>query len=94
MRSELDIINEWKQSETTAKQDIDFMMEYLESAGYESQTSTFKRMHLEVLELVFSKKKQWIKGQYGFHTIFKQGNMEIELDYEAPVIIKNMKIIF
>lgn len=92
MRYELDIINKWKQSETTAKQDIDFMMEYLEIAGYESQTSTFKRLHLEVLERIISEKKQWIKDQYGFHTTFKQDNMEIELDYEAPFIIKKLYI--
>ena len=86
MRHEMDVINEWKQAETTVEQDIVFMLEYLESTGYDSQSSDYKRTVIEVLEKVFSEKKQWIKSQCGFLTAFTQGNVRIELDYAAAFI--------
>lgn len=86
MRHEIDVINEWKQAETTVEQDIVFMIEYLESAEYKTQSSDYKRTILDVVEKVFSKKKQWIKSQSEFLTTFTQGNIRIELDYMAPII--------
>lgn len=86
MRHEIDVINDWKSQETLKEQDIVFMLEYLESSGYDSQSSDYKRTILEVIEKVFSKKKQWIKSQSGFLTTFTQGNIRIELDYMAPII--------
>jgi hypothetical protein len=82
----MDVINEWKQAETTVEQDIVFMLEYLESAEYKTQSSDYKRTILDVVEKVFSKKKQWIKSQSGFLTTFTQGNIRIELDYMTPII--------
>ena len=86
MRHEIDIINDWKNQETSIEQDIVFMLEYLEISEYKTQSSDYKRTILEVVEKVFSKKKQWIKSQCGFLTSFTQGNIRIELDYMAAII--------
>lgn len=86
MRHEMDVIYDWKTQETSKEQDIVFMLEYMESAEYKTQSPAYKRTILEVIEKVFSKKKQWIKSQCGFITTFTQGNIRIELDYTAPII--------
>ena len=86
MRHEMDVINEWKNQETSIEQDIVFMLEYLEITEYKTQSSDYKRTILDVIEKVFSEKKQWIKSQCGFLTSFTQGNVRIELDYTAPII--------
>lgn len=86
MRHEMDVINDWKNQETSIEQDIVFMLEYMESAEYKTQSSDYKRTILEVVEKVLSAKKQWAKSQCGFITTFTQGNIRIELDYTAPII--------
>ena len=86
MRHEMDVINDWKNQETSIEQDIVFMLEYLESVEYKTQNSDYKRTILKVVEKVFSEKKQWIKSQCGLLTSFTQGNIRIELDYMALII--------